>query len=79
MRFPRDLSGEALVKNLCRTWGYSKVHQVGSHAILETDDPSHQRIAIPLHRSLRVGTLNNILRDIARHKDISRDEILSSL
>lgn len=79
MRLPRDLSGEALSKTLCRTWGYRRVHQVGSHAVLETDEPSHQRISIPLHRSLRIGTLNGILRAVARQKGISRDEILASL
>lgn len=47
MKLPRDISGQQLVKVLCRDWGYQKVHQEGSHIILETDDPSHQRLAIP--------------------------------
>ena len=49
MKLPRDLSGEALVKVLCRKWDYQQVHQVGSHVILETEDPAHQRISIPIH------------------------------
>ena len=79
MKLPRDVSGAALIACLCRNWGYSRVHQVGSHVILETQLPSHQRIAIPDHSSIRVGTLNSILRAVANHKGVRREEILSSL
>ena len=61
MKLPRDLSGEKMVKHLCRHWEYRQVHQVGSHVILETNSPGHQRIAVPEHHPLRVGTLNAIL------------------
>ena len=47
--------------------------------VLETDDPSHYRIAVPDHKSLRVGTLNGILRAVAEHKGIAREDLLSSL
>ena len=79
MKLPRDISGKQLVKVLCRNWGYKKVHQAGSHIILETDDPSHQRLAIPDHKYLRIGTLHNILRAVANHKNISREDILREL
>jgi hypothetical protein len=38
MKIPRDVSGTHLVDVLCRRWRYTKVHQVGSHIILETSD-----------------------------------------
>jgi predicted RNA binding protein YcfA (HicA-like mRNA interferase family) len=79
MRLPRDLSGLKLIHCLCRRWGYRKVAQVGSHVTLVTDHPSPQRIVIPAHKALRVGTLNAVLRRIARHKGVSRSEILESL
>ncbi len=79
MRLPRDLSGERLIDCLCRRWGYRRVHQVGSHVVLETDDPAHQRIAVPDHLVLRVGTLNKILRSVAQHKNVTREEILDTL
>ena len=79
MKLPRDLSGQQLAKVLCRDWGYQKVHQEGSHIILETDDPSHQRLAIPDHKHLRIGTLHNILRAVANHKNLSREDILRGL
>ena len=79
MKLPRDMSGRDLAKGLCRKWGYRQVHQTGSHIILDTEEPSHQRIAIPDHDGLRIGTLNGILRVVAGHKRTVREEILRSL
>ncbi|MDR3674928.1 MAG: type II toxin-antitoxin system HicA family toxin [Acidobacteriota bacterium] len=79
MKVPRDLSGQDLVQTLCRKWGYRVVHQEGSHVVLETDDPSHQRLAVPAHRYLRIGTLHAILRTVANHKRVERDAIIESL
>jgi predicted RNA binding protein YcfA (HicA-like mRNA interferase family) len=79
MKLPRDVGGAELADALCRHWGYKRVQQVGSHVVLETDEPSHQRIAIPAHRFLKVGTLNGILRAVSRHKGVQREEILASL
>ena len=79
MKLPRDLSGEELVRVLCRDWDYRVVHQAGSHIVLETETPSHQRMAVPAHKSLRLGTLNAILRAVAKHKGVDRQEILRGL
>ena len=79
MKLPRDLSGSALVAVLCRDWGYVKVHQVGSHIIIQTNRPSSHRIAVPGHKILRVGTLNGILSAVARHKGVTREDILETL
>jgi hypothetical protein len=79
MKIPRDVSGARLADVLCRRWQYRTVHHVGSHMILETFEPSHQRIAIPDHRALRVGTLTSILRAVAQHKGISREAIITDL
>ena len=79
MKLPRNLSGHAFAKSLCQYWDYVQVHQTGSHIILDAQKPSHQRIAIPAHKSLRVGTLHNILKSVANHKGISRQSILDKL
>jgi predicted RNA binding protein YcfA (HicA-like mRNA interferase family) len=79
MRSPRDLSGRELAKALCRDWGYFEVHQTGSHIILQTQTPGHQRIPIPAHKALKIGTLNEILRQVANHKGVSRESILQSI
>ncbi len=79
MKLPRDLSGEELVAALCRLWGYRRTHQVGSHILLETDVPSHQRISVPAHKHLAVGTLGNIIRAVAEHKGVSKQVLLESI
>ena len=79
MKLPRDLNGVALAKSLCQHWGYKIAHQSGSHIILDTQEPSHQRIAIPAHPSLRIGTLHSILKSVSQHKGISRQDILDRL
>jgi predicted RNA binding protein YcfA (HicA-like mRNA interferase family) len=79
MKVPRDLSGADLISVLCRNYGYRRVHQVGSHVILETDEPVHHRIAIPDHDPLRIGTLNSILRAVASAQRIDKKEILRFL
>ncbi len=76
MKLPRDLSGANLIKLLCKKFGYKIFHQVGSHVIIDTDSPTHQRIAIPNHSFLRIGTLNSILRAVSEHKAIAKENIL---
>ena len=77
MKIPRDMSGGELVKILCRNWGYAVVHRVGSHVVLQTETPGHQRMAVPDHPVLKIGTLNGILRSVAAHKCVPREAVLS--
>jgi predicted RNA binding protein YcfA (HicA-like mRNA interferase family) len=79
MKLPRDLSGEDLVKHLCKQWEYQKIHQVGSHIILQTQHPVPHRIAVPEHTPLRIGTLNGILSSIAAHKNVPKEAILKDI
>ena len=76
MKLPRDLSGSELAQVLTKRWDYVMKHQTGSHMILETERPSHQRVAIPAHKTLRVGTLHAILRSVAAHKGVGLENIL---
>ena len=62
MKLPRDLTGRELMKILCKHWEYAQIHQEGSHTILQTETPSRQRIPVPDHNPIRLGTLNSILR-----------------
>ena len=79
MKLPRDLSGEELVKHLSKRWDYVKIHQVGSHIILQTLHPAPHRIAVPEHSPLRIGTLNAILSSVSAHKSVSKEEILKGI
>jgi hypothetical protein len=76
MKLPRDLAGRALAQALCKHWDYRIVNQV--HIILQTETPDHQRIPVPDHHSLRIGMLNKILRLVADHKGVIREEIIES-
>jgi predicted RNA binding protein YcfA (HicA-like mRNA interferase family) len=79
MKLPRDLSGEHLAAHLIKHWSYIQVHQVGSHMILQTQEPSAHRISVPAHKALRIGTLNSILASVAAHKQVSKETILKGI
>lgn len=79
MKTPRDLSGRDLARALCRVWDYREVAQHGSHIILQTEVPRPQRLPVPAHKALRVGTLNAILDLVAQHKGVSRETVLGSI
>jgi predicted RNA binding protein YcfA (HicA-like mRNA interferase family) len=79
MKLPRDLSGASLIRHLCKRWDYELVHQVGSHVILQTGNPSHQRLPVPDHHVLRIGTLNSIIRLVSKHKHVTKEEVLRGL
>lgn len=78
MKLPRDLSGEDLVKALA-IFGYAIDRQTGSHIRLTTQLQGEHHITIPAHDPLKVGTLNAILREIAEHFGLTRDELLEQL
>ncbi len=78
MKLPRDLSGENLAEIL-KTFGYKTVRQTGSHIRLTTQQNGEHHITIPNHSPIKVGTLNAILRDIATHFDLTRDELAEHL
>lgn len=78
MKLPRDLDGEELAK-LLRQFDYEITRQARSHIRLTAMRNGEHHITIPRHRPLRIGTLNAILRDVAQHFDMSRDELLDAL
>lgn len=78
MKLPRDLSGEDLVKALA-IFGYVVDRQTGSHIRLTTQLQGEHHITIPAHDPLKIGTLNAILREVAEHFGLTRDELLEQL
>jgi predicted RNA binding protein YcfA (HicA-like mRNA interferase family) len=78
MRLPRDLTGQELARSLAKL-GYISDRQTGSHLRLTTQENGEHHITIPNHSPIKLGTLNAILREIAEHFDIDRDELLSRL
>jgi predicted RNA binding protein YcfA (HicA-like mRNA interferase family) len=78
MRLPRDLGGDDLA-TLLKQYDYEVTRQSGSHMRLTTQRGGEHHITIPRHVSLRVGTLNAILKDVAQHLGIERETLLKSL
>lgn len=79
MRMPRDVSGDRVIKHLCRNWGYKQVNQVGSHVILVTDSPRHHRMPVPRHDALGLKTFAKILSEVCEAKGIDQDDLLRGL
>ena len=67
------VSGAQLIKALERV-GWQQVRQRGSHVRLKHADRS-LFLVVPLHRELKRGTLNGILRDAG----LGRDELRTLL
>jgi predicted RNA binding protein YcfA (HicA-like mRNA interferase family) len=78
MRLPRDVSGDELIAALGQL-GYTPTRQRGSHVRLTTEQNGTHRVTVPRTDPLRVGTLAAILRDVAAHFEISRDELQERL
>ena len=79
MKLPRNVNGSTLVTHLERHWRYTFVRQTGSHVRIRTDHPSEQFITVPLHRPLKAGTLAAIVKQVAAHKRVEIEEVLSTL
>jgi len=78
MKLPRALSGKELIAALGEL-GYVVTRQSGSHIRLTTEQRGTHHITIPDHRPLKVGTLSGILRDVAEHHGLERDELIGIL
>ncbi len=79
MKIPRDLSAADLIKSL-KKLGYEQSRQVGSHIRLVTNLKGKEfHMTIPNHNPLKVGTLNNILKEISNQLEISKEELLRKL
>ena len=78
MKLPRDVSGTRLQASL-RRFGYEQVRQRGSHVRLTTKLDGEHHEVIPLHNPIRVKTLSGILKSIARHHEMSVEQLVQEL
>lgn len=76
MRMPRGVRGEELSRLLSKL-GYEVTRQTGSHIRLSRRGQHH--VTIPRHSELKVGTLSGIVRDIAEHMDMQREEAIRAI
>ena len=78
MRLPRDVSGRDLADALALL-GYRVTRQTGSHLRLTTTQHGEHHITIPVHHSLRTGTLAAIVKAVAEHFEINREDVIKRL
>ena len=79
MRIPRDLNGADLAKWVGQ-FGYTITRQSGSHIRLtRSNGDREQHLTIPAHKPLRVGTLRQILKDVAQHTLQTLEMVLEAL
>jgi predicted RNA binding protein YcfA (HicA-like mRNA interferase family) len=78
-RIPRDLSAKQLCRLLERL-GYEVTRQQGSHLRLEATHPNGaHRLTVPNHDSIKIGTLNSILADVAGVIGVTKSELIDRL
>lgn len=78
MKIPRGVSADRLIRALERI-GYSVIRQKGSHARLRHDGPPAHTLTVPMHGSLKTGTLHGILSEVAERRSETVESILELL
>jgi predicted RNA binding protein YcfA (HicA-like mRNA interferase family) len=78
LKVPRDLSSTQLIR-LLSNFGDEITRQTGSHIRLTTQSNGQHNITIPAHDPLKIGTLNAILRGVAEHFGLTKDEFLEQM
>jgi len=79
-KIPRDISGKELVKKLGKL-GYKEIRRTSSHIRLSANISNKliYHITIPDHSPIKIGTLNNILSDIANTLKIEKKTLIKKL
>jgi len=77
-KIPRNLTGKDLIKKLQKL-GYEPTRQSGSHIRITTHEGGTHHVTIPNHTPLKVGTLSGILKDIADHFNITKEELVNQI
>lgn len=78
MKLPRGVSGNRLIRALEQI-GYVVILQKGSHVRLRHEGPPVHMITVPLHNSLKTGTLHGILSEAALMRSVEVESIAELL
>lgn len=78
MRTPRGVSADRLIGTL-QSLGYEATRQKGSHVRLRHPGPPVHFITVPMHSSLKTGTLHGILSEVAAKRLVSIDVLAQML
>jgi predicted RNA binding protein YcfA (HicA-like mRNA interferase family) len=79
MRFPRNVSGQDLIRAL-KKLGYEPTRQTGSHIRLtRSTDKEEHHLTIPEHNPLKIGTLHSILTRVSFQTNVSVEKLIEML
>ena len=79
MKLPRDTGGEELAILLGK-YNYQIIRLTGSHIRLTSNiKGTEHHITIPRHKSIKLGTLNDIINDVTSYLEIDKKEIIENL
>jgi predicted RNA binding protein YcfA (HicA-like mRNA interferase family) len=78
MKAPRGVSAARLIRAL-EQLGYMQIRQKGSHVRLRNEGPPSHTLTVPLHDSLKIGTLHTIVAEVAKVRSVTIDSILELL
>jgi predicted RNA binding protein YcfA (HicA-like mRNA interferase family) len=79
VKLPRDVSAADLITALNQI-GYKITRQKGSHIrLINTQLNEEHHITIPNHSPIKIGTLNNIIKEISEKLDITKDDLIIQL
>lgn len=78
MKLPRDLRAGELAQ-LLKRYGYQQTRQTGSHIRLTTTLKGEHHVTLVKHGTIKVGTLNSILAEIAKHLEMEKQDLLIEL
>jgi predicted RNA binding protein YcfA (HicA-like mRNA interferase family) len=79
VKLPRNVGGVELA-GLLKKYDYKITRREGSHIRLASHfKASEHHITIPGHKPLKIGTLNNILNDVAAYLEIDKTALIVSL
>ena len=78
-RIPRDISGKEFAK-LLKKYDFEVERERESHIRLASNFKGFEhKITIPDHESIKVGTLNNILNDLADYLKMTKEKLIEEL
>ena len=78
MKLPRNVRGTTLLSAL-RRLGYEDARRRGSHVRITTQVKGEHHEVIPLHNPIKAKTLSSILKSVARHHEMSVEELIHEL
>jgi predicted RNA binding protein YcfA (HicA-like mRNA interferase family) len=78
MKTPRDITANDLIKAL-KQFGYEIVRQKRSHIRIKTELNGEHYETIPNYKPIKIGTLSDILNNIAEHFDMTKEELMAQI